>query len=277
MEHHRSPKRDRTLSAFPRGSGAGFGWVVVISSRRGFIPAGPRGQVARYSFPPCDLAPRAGCPRARRGEITAPALPRSPKRCRVRAERRLISDLVGTRGLNRSLLPVLPGYRSGRRGETGFTNLPHRRLTCTRPARYLATMDAPRPSTGYVVRAGKTYQGKQGPDYTPGISAESVGASGLWLGSVTLPPGGGRTKAHVHESHESAFYLVSGDEVELWTGEELEHREIARVGDYLYVPAGMPHVAVNRSETPAVFVGARTDPNEQESVVMRPELEERVP
>jgi hypothetical protein len=28
---------------------------------------------------------------------------------------------------------------------------------------------------------------------------------------------------------------------------------------------------------PAVFIGARTDPNEQESVVMRPELDERVP
>jgi uncharacterized RmlC-like cupin family protein len=28
---------------------------------------------------------------------------------------------------------------------------------------------------------------------------------------------------------------------------------------------------------PAMFVGARTDPNEQESVVMRPELDEKVP
>ena len=36
-------------------------------------------------------------------------------------------------------------------------------------------------------------------------------------------------------------------------------------------------MAVNRSETPVVFIVARTDPNEQESVVMRPELEEKVP
>ena len=84
-------------------------------------------------------------------------------------------------------------------------------------------------------------------------------------------------KAHVHENHESAFYMMSGDEVELWTGDELEHREVARPGDYLYVPVGVPHVAVNRSESPAVFVGARTDPNEQESVVMRPDLDARVP
>ena len=132
-------------------------------------------------------------------------------------------------------------------------------------------------SVGCVVRAGESYQGKQGPNYTPGISAEAVGARALWLGSVTLPPRGGRTKAHVHESHESAFYFVSGDEVELWTGDHLEHRDVARPGDFLYIPAGVPHVAVNRSGAPALFVGARTDPNEQESVVMRPDLEARVP
>jgi mannose-6-phosphate isomerase-like protein (cupin superfamily) len=44
-----------------------------------------------------------------------------------------------------------------------------------------------------------------------------------------------------------------------------------------YIPAGVPHVAVNRSATPALFVGARSDPNEQESVVMRPDLEAQVP
>ncbi len=136
---------------------------------------------------------------------------------------------------------------------------------------------AAKANAGCVVRAGESYQGKQGPNYTPGISAETVGAQALWLGSVTLPPRGGRTKAHVHESHESGFYFVSGDEVELWTGDQLEHREVARPGDFLYIPAGVPHVAVNRTETPALFVGARTDPNEQESVVMRPDLEARVP
>jgi len=64
---------------------------------------------------------------------------------------------------------------------------------------------------------------------------------------------------------------------EVYTGEQLEHRDVAQAGDYFYFPAGVPHVAVNRGERPAVFVGARTDPNEQESVVMRPELDEKVP
>jgi hypothetical protein len=45
----------------------------------------------------------------------------------------------------------------------------------------------------------------------------------------------------------------------------------------MYIPSGVAHVAVNRGATPALFVGARTDPNEQESVVMRPELDAKVP
>jgi uncharacterized RmlC-like cupin family protein len=136
---------------------------------------------------------------------------------------------------------------------------------------------AARATLGSVVRAGDAYQGKQGPNYTPGVSAESVGSQAIWLGSVTLPPRGGRTRAHLHANHETALYLVSGDEVELWTGEQLEHRDVAHPGNYVYIPAGVPHVAVNRSETPAVFVAARTDPNEQESVVLRPDLEAKVP
>src|SRR5437667_12362534 len=102
---------------------------------------------------------------------------------------------------------------------------------------------------GRVVRAGESYTGKQGPNYTPGVSAETVGSQALWLGSVTLPPGGGRTKAHVHDGHESAFYLISGEEVELWTGDQLQHREIAQAGDFLYIRAPVPHVAVNPSKT----------------------------
>jgi uncharacterized RmlC-like cupin family protein len=93
---------------------------------------------------------------------------------------------------------------------------------------------------------------------------------------VTIPPGG-RTKAHIHEYHESAFYLLSGDQVELYTGDELEHKEVAHPGDYLFIPAGVLHVAVNRGQTPAIFIGVRNEPTAQESVRMRPEFDSRVP
>lgn len=127
-----------------------------------------------------------------------------------------------------------------------------------------------------VVKGGTSYVSEQGSKYLPGISAETVGAEALWLGIVTLQPGQ-RTKAHVHERHETAFYMLSGGEVELWTGADLEKCDRVRPGDYLYIPANMMHVAVNRGTEPAVFIGSRNEPTAQESLVMHPEMDERVP
>lgn len=135
------------------------------------------------------------------------------------------------------------------------------------------------PSTdarGCVVKGGQGYRAQQGSDYLPGISAESVGAKALWLGIATLPAGQ-RTKAHVHERHETAFYMMSGDEVELWTGNQLQFRDIVHTGDYIFIPANVLHVAVNRGEKPAVFIGSRNEPTAQESVVMYPEMDAKVP
>jgi uncharacterized RmlC-like cupin family protein len=127
-----------------------------------------------------------------------------------------------------------------------------------------------------IIRSVEEYQGKQGPSYAGGVSAESVGSRGIWLGMVTMAPGS-RTKAHFHDQHETAFYVLSG-ECDLWFGEGLRQHDIARAGDYIYIPAGVSHVAANRSQTdPFVVVGGRTDPNEQESVVLQPELDGAVP
>jgi uncharacterized RmlC-like cupin family protein len=130
--------------------------------------------------------------------------------------------------------------------------------------------------TAHVVQGSQSYRSEQGSLYTPAISAETVGAKHLFFGIVTIPPGE-RTKAHVHRFHESAFYVLSGENIELWSGDQLEHRGVARTGDYLFIPANVPHVAVNRGATAAVFVGTRNEPTAQESVVMRPELDRRVP
>ncbi len=45
-------------------------------------------------------------------------------------------------------------------------------------------------------------------------------------------------------------------------------------GDYLYIPADCPHVPVNTGSIEAFAVLARTDPNEQESVVLLPSMED---
>jgi len=129
---------------------------------------------------------------------------------------------------------------------------------------------------GMVVKAAPEHRVRQGVNYQPGVSAETVGSQILWLGLMTLPPGA-RTKAHVHECHETALYMMSGNAVELWTGDELEHCDNIRPGDYVYIPANVLHVAVNRGAAPAVFIGTRNEATAQESLVMRPEMDARVP
>jgi len=42
---------------------------------------------------------------------------------------------------------------------------------------------------------------------------------------------------------------------------------VVTAGDFMYVPPGTPHLPVNRSNVMTVAVVARTDPQEQESVV----------
>ncbi|MGO4722677.1 MULTISPECIES: cupin domain-containing protein [unclassified Inquilinus] len=134
------------------------------------------------------------------------------------------------------------------------------------------TMEFPITPTCSVVRAGARFTGKQALSYTPGISAETVGATGIHLQLVTLPPGG-RAKAHKHEGHETAIHVLSG-ESGMWYGERLEQQLMVRAGEFLYIPAGVPHLPYNPSVTEdCVAVIARTDPNEQESVVLLPELD----
>ena len=123
-----------------------------------------------------------------------------------------------------------------------------------------------------VIPVRTDFHGKQGLAYGGAISAESVGATGLCMHLVNIPPAG-RAKAHLHARHESSIYVLSG-EVGMWFGENLEQHLAVKAGDFLYIPAGMPHLPYNLSDTaPAQGVLARTDPNEQESVVLLPELD----
>lgn len=124
-----------------------------------------------------------------------------------------------------------------------------------------------------LVRLGEQAGGTTGLTYAEGISARSAGAHGICLELASLPPAG-RGRAHLHEGHESAAYMLQGELV-LWSGEQLEQRLAAQAGDFLYIPAGVPHLVANSSATEAaVAVLARTDANEQESTLLLPWLDE---
>jgi uncharacterized RmlC-like cupin family protein len=129
-----------------------------------------------------------------------------------------------------------------------------------------------RKPTCHVIKAGPEFIGKQALAYTPGISAETVGAQRIHLQIVMIPPGE-RAKAHKHEAHETAIYVLSG-ESGMWYGETLRDHLVARSGEFVYIPAGMPHLPYNPGATEnCVALISRTDPNEQESVVLLPDLD----
>lgn len=122
------------------------------------------------------------------------------------------------------------------------------------------------------IRSGADVTGRQGLDYKVGISAESVGAQGLHLQMLTIPPQG-RSHAHKHPGHETAIYAVSGISG-CWYGEGLTQHVWLKGGEFLYIPPDTPHFPYNPSTNENfVAIIARTDPNEQEHVVLLPELD----
>jgi len=61
----------------------------------------------------------------------------------------------------------------------------------------------------------------------------------------------------------------------LW-GDKLEHRLAARGGEYMYVPADTPHLVMNRSGAPCRALVAHSAADDQQGIVLLPELDSRV-
>ena len=122
------------------------------------------------------------------------------------------------------------------------------------------------------LNASGTYTGKQGFTYFEGISKQTSGSDAICMHILRIPPGG-RAKAHLHEAHETAIYALHGAAKMYW-GHQLENLMEIEAGDMVYIPAGIPHLPFNDGTHEAVAVIARTDPNEQESVTLRPDLED---
>jgi uncharacterized RmlC-like cupin family protein len=121
--------------------------------------------------------------------------------------------------------------------------------------------------TCVVVDGDGTYAGAQGFDYFQGISAQTAGARGICMHRLEIPPGAA-ARPHLHEGHETAIFVLGGRS-EVRYGPGLTERLEVRAGQFLFIPAGMPHLPSNPSEDEAcVAILARTDPDEQESVVL---------
>ena len=117
-----------------------------------------------------------------------------------------------------------------------------------------------------LIRGSDGFRGKQGLDSFAGVSAESAGAQAICMHLLEIPPGG-TSRAHYHEAHETAIFALEGA-ADMRHGPDLEEVMRIEAGDFVYIPAGVPHQPYNPYDVPVRAVIARTDPNEQESVVL---------
>lgn len=78
------------------------------------------------------------------------------------------------------------------------------------------------------------------------VSGSSVGAQGIWAGTVSISPGA-LTSAHHHGELESVIYVLSGRARMRW-GDDLEFVAEAGPGDFIFVPPYVPHQEINASD-----------------------------
>lgn len=116
-----------------------------------------------------------------------------------------------------------------------------------------------------ALRPDREVMTRQRLPYFIGISGQTVGAQGLSMHIVVIPPGA-RAEPHRHVGYETGIYVLEGRVATRW-GDSLENEVISEAGDFLFVPPGVPHEAINLSATePARAVVARNDAAEQDKV-----------
>ena len=125
-----------------------------------------------------------------------------------------------------------------------------------------------------VVRSAESHLGKQGLTYRRGLSGETAGSKSICMTALILPDGA-RAKTHFHEGVKTAVYIIEGH-FEIYFGARLEDRVDFAAGDYVYIPAGVAHLVLNRSGSAATALVAQTAADDQEGIVLLPELDRLV-
>jgi uncharacterized RmlC-like cupin family protein len=91
------------------------------------------------------------------------------------------------------------------------------------------------------------------------ISGSLSVQSGLWAGTFLVAPGA-RTGIHHHGQQHTVVYVLEGESEVRW-GRHGEHSSRVCAGDFLHVPAWLPHQELNPSaNTPFRWVVVRSTP-----------------
>jgi uncharacterized RmlC-like cupin family protein len=92
----------------------------------------------------------------------------------------------------------------------------------------------------------------RGTAQTPGserraaISADTGVDTALWGGIFIVEPSG-KTGIHHHGKQETIAYVLDGECLVRW-GERGEFSATAQAGDFIHVPAWLPHMEINASK-----------------------------
>jgi uncharacterized RmlC-like cupin family protein len=91
------------------------------------------------------------------------------------------------------------------------------------------------------------------------ITREHGTPSSMWGGLFTVAAGG-HTAIHHHGQQETVVYVLAGRALIRW-GRQGEFSAMAQTGDFVYVPAYLPHKEINLSEdTEFTWVVVRSRP-----------------
>jgi uncharacterized RmlC-like cupin family protein len=130
----------------------------------------------------------------------------------------------------------------------------------------MSTEPASAPNSVVAIRPEHEVMTLQRLPYFVDISGSTVGSQGLSMHLVVIPPGA-KADPHVHIGYETGIYVLEGRVLTRW-GHNLENETVSEPGEFLFVPPGVPHEAVNLSNSsPARAVIARNDPAEQDKVM----------
>jgi uncharacterized RmlC-like cupin family protein len=118
------------------------------------------------------------------------------------------------------------------------------------------------PSSIHVVRPDQfdsaTAQ-TPGSKRTAAIYPEAGIATPMWGGHFLVEPGA-RTGIHHHGEQHTIAYVLSGTSYVRW-GDKGEFNATAHAGDFLFVPAWLPHQEINPSqEVPFQWIVVRSTP-----------------
>ena len=94
---------------------------------------------------------------------------------------------------------------------------------------------------------------------TPGIDGSTAGASKIWLGHINAVPNT-MGPPHHHGEAETAVYVLKG-RVRVYFGQDFKEMVEAGPGDFLFVPANMPHIEGNPYDEPAEAIVSRSPDN----------------